>query len=212
VEVRGRERREDRERGHGVGLTARDVMRPLVRVDRGLVDDVDEQRAEERADHLRRDVSGHLAPREPAAQRERDGDRRVDVGAADPPGHVDGERDGEAPAPGDDQPVAAGGEDLRATAGLVERGDSHRHDAVTEADEHERADELRDQLAGRRAPQARAARLRRGRRRGVRHVTRPAGRGRRRIAQRRRTPTGRRRSRPRARGGSPRPRARRCRR
>ena len=92
--------------------------------------------------HLGGDVAGHLAPREAAPGGEGQRDRRVDVRPADAAGDVDAERDREAPAPCDDQPVAAGGEDLRAAAGLVQCGDGHRHDAVAEADQHERAQAL----------------------------------------------------------------------
>src|SRR5262249_9228441 len=78
--------------------------------------------------------------------------RRVEVGPGDATGDVDGEGDGEAPAPADQEPVAAGLEDLRAAAGLVERGDGHRHHAVAEADDDAGAETLGGQLSGRRLP------------------------------------------------------------
>jgi hypothetical protein len=65
------------------------------------------------------------------------------VGPADPAGHVDPEGDGQRPPPGDQQPVAAGGEDLGAAAGLVEGGDRHGDHAVAEGDQDEGAEELR---------------------------------------------------------------------
>ncbi len=124
------------------------MVRALVGIDRTLVDGVDERRSDEGAQDLGADVAGNLAPGEPAPQGEGDRHRRIDVGPADPARHVDGEGDREAPSPADEEPVAAGLEDLRAAARLVQARDGHRDDAVAEADEDEGSDELGDELAG----------------------------------------------------------------
>jgi hypothetical protein len=79
---------------------------------------------------------------------QRKGDGGVDVraaDAADAAGDVDAEGDRQRPPPGDQQPVAAGREDLRAAPGLVECGHRHGDHPVTEGDQHQRAEELGQQ-------------------------------------------------------------------
>jgi hypothetical protein len=65
-----------------------------------------QQRGDERAEELGQAVRGHLAPREALEHRERDGDRRIQVRAADPAGDVDAEHDAQAPGPRDAVVVA----------------------------------------------------------------------------------------------------------
>src|SRR5574341_832911 len=136
-------------RKYGAGKVAKMLkvaVGRLVAGDRVVVDEVDQRGARERTDQLGDDVGDHLDPWEVAAHRQRERYRRVDVRAADSPGHIDAEGDRQRPPPGDKQPVAAGREDLGAASGLVQRGDGHRHHAVAEADEHERAEEFARQL------------------------------------------------------------------
>ena len=96
----------------------------------------DEHRAEERADHLRRDVAGHVGPGEAADRRQRDRHRRIEVRAADAADGVDGHRHRDAPAGGDDDPAAV----LPLGSFEHDVGD----DAVAEQDEHHRADGFRE--------------------------------------------------------------------
>ena len=90
--------------------------------------------AEESADDLRGDVHRHLRPREFADGRERDRDRGIEMRAADAVHAVDGDRDGERPAGGDDDPAGV------LALGAVEHdvGD----DAVAEHDEDRGAEQL----------------------------------------------------------------------
>ena len=63
----------------------RGAQRGVERIDRVVVDEVDQGGADEGADHLRDHVGPDLAPRELPADGERQRHRRVDVGTADAP-------------------------------------------------------------------------------------------------------------------------------
>ena len=155
MEVPGREGREDAVRGYRARLPPHRVGYVFVALDRVLVVEIDERGACECAHDLGGDVQRHLCPREPTAHRQRDRDRRVDVRAADPSRDVDPEHDRHAPSPGDQQPVARRQEDRvvgRRTTRLVQRGDGHRDHAVTEGDQDERAEILREELPPDRLP------------------------------------------------------------
>jgi len=93
-----------------------------------------EQRGEEGSEELGRDVGSDLAPGEALEQRQRDGHGRVEVGATDPSGGVDAERHAQPPGPGDAVVIAD-----------PARGHL-RHDAGTEEDQNEGAEELGGQF------------------------------------------------------------------
>ena len=154
VEVRRRERREDRERDVALGARPRGTQRGVERVDRVAVDEEDQRGPHERAEHLRDYVRPDLVPRETSPDGEGERDGRVDVGAAHAARHVDREGHGHGPSPGDEQPVPGGEEDGRRCLGAArarQPGNSHGDDAVTERDQDERAEELREELAPRAA-------------------------------------------------------------
>src|SRR5262245_56876828 len=126
AERRGRQRRE-----HSLGLLR------VAGVERGQhlgVVPAHDQRGNERAEELRQTVWGHLPPREALERGQRDGDRRVEVGAADTPGRVHAEHDTQAPCPVD-------GLDL---ADLTFRGDDLCYDTAPEEDEDQGPGELGD--------------------------------------------------------------------
>ena len=77
-----------------------------------------------------------------------------------PPGHVDRERDRQAPSPGDQQPVARGLEHPGRTAPRSLQGPQHRDHSVAERDQDETAEELGPQLAGEALPPAHPDRCR----------------------------------------------------
>ena len=71
------------------------------------VEQIDDDRPDVRADHLRGDVAGDLVPGEPAGQRDAEGDGRVDVCAARLAHTQHGGVDRESPAGADDDPAGA---------------------------------------------------------------------------------------------------------
>ena len=153
-EVRRGEGGEDRERRDRVGRAAGDLVGGVDGGDREVVVEVDERGAHERAEHLRGPVGRDLAPREAAAQRLGERDRRVEVRAGDSAGHPHRQGDADAPARGDQQPVAAGRERQLAAVGLVQRRDRHGDRAAAEQDDDRGAERLGHQLAGRSLPPA----------------------------------------------------------
>src|ERR671924_19835 len=142
-----RERGEDAVRGYRVRVTTCDVVGRLEAVDGVLVVQIQDRGRHERPQHLRDHVAGHLAPLEASEHGERQCPRGFDGGAADPPRHIHAHRDRQAPARGYEYPVGLAYEGRIAAAGLVQRGDDHRHDAVAEHDEHEGPQELGAVLA-----------------------------------------------------------------
>ena len=71
----------------------------------GQVHQPDQDGAGDRADHLRADVARHVDPGEAADRGQGDGHGGIEVRAAHAPDGVDGDRDRDPPAGGDDDPA-----------------------------------------------------------------------------------------------------------
>ena len=112
---------------HGVGL----VGRGLVVV---LVERVDQQGADEAAQHLGDAVAEDLAPGELAGDGQAQGDGRIEVCAGNRAGDEDAHHHGKAPREGDDDPSAA------FRLGFVQRAGGA--DAVAEEHQNQGADEF----------------------------------------------------------------------
>ena len=101
-----------------------------------LVEHIDQQGADEAAQHLGDDVAEDLAPGELAGDGEAQGDGRIEVRAGDGAGDEHAHHHGEAPREGDHDPSAA------FRLGLVEGAGGA--DAVTEEHQDEGADEFKN--------------------------------------------------------------------
>ena len=150
AEVLGGERGEDRVGRECRAAVPRGTRRGVERVDRVVVHEEDQGGADEAADQLSAPVGQDLGPAEFPSDGEGQGHRRVDVGAAHPARHPDGEGDRHRPSPGDQQPVPCSIEDGRGgggSAGARQPGHGHRHHTVAERDENETSHELGEEFA-----------------------------------------------------------------
>src|SRR5512132_3463627 len=98
------------------------------------VGDVDQDRTDERPDHLAGYVLGHVVPRRDVSQREAERHRRIEVRAAELADRIHGHRDRHSPSERDHDPACA--------LGLRVREQDSGHDTVSEQDQDRGPDHL----------------------------------------------------------------------
>ena len=103
-----------------------------------LVEEVHQDGAEEAADHLCADIREYFRPGEFASRGKSQGDGGIEVRARIRAGDEYAAHDGESPSEGDDHPAASEG------FGFPEGGSGDY--AVTEKDQHQRADQFEKTL------------------------------------------------------------------